>query len=61
MEFTIIEDGGGIFLKPANTVSRTSLDQVVGCIPFSGRAKSIEEMDVGIRRKVQERRGRRRH
>jgi len=45
----IIDTKDGVLLTPAALFAETSLDQVAGCLPCHGPAKTIEEMDEAIR------------
>jgi AbrB family looped-hinge helix DNA binding protein len=47
-EFVVQERDGGILLVPkVGTRSRT-WSSVLGCLPYSGRRKSIREMDEAV-------------
>lgn len=50
----IIDTGDGILLKPVSLFPETTLDQVTTCLPYHGKAKTIEEMDEAIRLGAQE-------
>jgi len=50
----IIDTGDGILLKAATPFAETSLDQVAACLPYQGKAKTIDEMDEAIRRGAEE-------
>ena len=60
-EFTVEETREGILLRPARLFPKTTLDQVVGCLRYKGKAKTLKEMDDGIRRAVMERHDRGRY
>jgi AbrB family looped-hinge helix DNA binding protein len=60
-EFAVEETREGILLRPARLFPRTTLDQVVGCLRYKGKAKTLKEMDDGIRRAVMERHDRGRY
>ena len=45
----IIDTGDGILLKPPSPFAETTLDQVTACLPYQGKAKTLEEMDEAIR------------
>ncbi len=55
LEFMVIETGNGVLLRPSRPFDRTSLDEVAGSLPTDSPARTIEEMDEGIRRAVSER------
>ena len=61
MEFTVEFCEDGILLRPAERFPRTTLDQVVGCVGYTGPVKTLEEMDAGILRMVKERHDRGRY
>lgn len=46
--FEIEDRGDHIVLRPLRSVEPTTLDEVVGCAGYSGRALSLEEMEEGI-------------
>jgi AbrB family looped-hinge helix DNA binding protein len=60
-EFAVEETREGILLRPARLFPRTTLDQVVGCLRYKGKAKTLKEMDDAIRRGVMERHDRGRY
>jgi AbrB family looped-hinge helix DNA binding protein len=51
-EFSIEETGNGILLRPAASFPPVTLDQVVGCLRYTGKAKTIAQMDAAIGREV---------
>lgn len=54
-ELEVIDWEGGVLLKPRSPFEPADLDDLAGCLPYEGPAKSIEEMDEAIRRGVKER------
>jgi AbrB family looped-hinge helix DNA binding protein len=42
------ETAEGVLLKPASVFPRTRTQEVFGSLAFSGRPKTIEEMNAGI-------------
>jgi AbrB family looped-hinge helix DNA binding protein len=54
-EFTIEESGDGVLLRPARAFPPTELDQVVGCLRYKGKPKTIAQMHSAIRREVKRR------
>lgn len=42
----------GILLKTKNTLPKTTIDDLIGCAGYQGSAKTVEEMDEGIRQGV---------
>jgi AbrB family looped-hinge helix DNA binding protein len=55
MTFDICEHGDGILLRPSRPFQRTSLDEVAGCLTWSGPALTIEEMDEAVRKEARRR------
>lgn len=47
-EFLVIETEDGILLKPNKVFPRTSLDQVAGCLRYTGEPKSLEDFEEAI-------------
>ncbi len=52
-ELVVIDVGDGVLLKARSPFSETSIDDVASCLPYSGKAKSLDEMEDAIRRGVQ--------
>lgn len=42
------ERGDGIVLRPVRALPRSTVDDLLGCLPYKGRPKTLEEMDAGI-------------
>lgn len=47
-EFVVQEWEEGILLVPKVSSKSGTWDSVLGCLPYSGRRKSIREMDEGV-------------
>ncbi len=47
-EFVVREYDGGILLMPKVGSKSLTWNSVLGCLPYSGRRKSIREMDAGV-------------
>lgn len=47
-EFTIVDVGDGILLKPRKPFDETTIDEVAACLEYSGKPKSLEEMEKAI-------------
>ena len=60
-EFTVEESGDGILLRPAGRFPAVDLDQVVGCLRFSGESKTPAQMHGAIASEVMRRHGRGRY
>lgn len=44
------ETEDGLFLKEKPAFNPTKLDEVAGCLPYSGPPNSLDEMEDGIRK-----------
>ena len=51
-EFVVESTPDGVRLRAKTLFPQTALDQVFGSVRHSGRAKTVEEMDAGIRTAV---------
>jgi len=45
---SIEEQGDGVLLRHVPRFSRTTVDDLVGCLKYRGKAKTLEEMGQGI-------------
>jgi AbrB family looped-hinge helix DNA binding protein len=54
-ELTLIDTGSGILLQPKTPFAESTLNGVAGCLLYTGKPKSIAEMDkvIGEGLKVQ--------
>lgn len=48
LEFNVIDTDQGILLTPRMPFKPTSLKEVIGCVNYKGRKKSLIEMEAGI-------------
>jgi bifunctional DNA-binding transcriptional regulator/antitoxin component of YhaV-PrlF toxin-antitoxin module len=55
IELMMVEVGDGILLRPKKTVKETTLEEVAGCLHYSGAPKSLDDMDAAIAVGMQER------
>jgi AbrB family looped-hinge helix DNA binding protein len=59
-ELQTIETEEGLLLKPVSPFPETSLQEVISCLPYSGKTKSLQEMEeaikTGARRQKRDRR-----
>ncbi|MBZ5604064.1 MAG: AbrB/MazE/SpoVT family DNA-binding domain-containing protein [Acidobacteriia bacterium] len=55
-EFTVEIVREGVLLRPLKPFPPRKLDEVSGCLKYSGPAKTIEEMNEAIAREVKRRR-----
>ena len=53
-EFIVEDTGEGILLRPKSPFPRTTLEEVAGCLKYSGPPKTLEQMENAIRKGVQE-------
>ena len=60
-EFAIEETADGILLRPALRRSETRLDEVIGCLRFKGKPKTLAQMDAAVAREVHKRHDRGRY
>lgn len=44
----VVERGDSVILRPARELRRTTVDDILGCLPYEGRPKSLGEMEAGI-------------
>jgi len=49
-ELRAIDTDDGVLLTPASPFPETSLQEVASCLPYSGRAKTLEEMEEAIKK-----------
>jgi hypothetical protein len=56
-EFLVIDTGHGLLLTPKSPFPETTLEEVVGCISYSGPSHTVEEMDEAIGLAIREKFG----
>ena len=54
-ELTMVETSDGVLLKAKSPFPRTTIDQVAGCLNYKGKAKTLADMQLAIKRGVEER------
>jgi AbrB family looped-hinge helix DNA binding protein len=47
-ELQLIDTGNGILLQPKAPFAESALDEVAGCLHYTGKPKSIADMDKAI-------------
>ncbi len=52
VEFILLEQDEGVFLKPLNPFTGTTLDQLVGCVGYKGPKKTLKQMENAIAKGV---------
>ena len=60
-EFAVEQVSEGILLRPLRPFPPTSIDEVFGCLKYSGRAKTLRQMERAIARGVRARHDRGRY
>jgi AbrB family looped-hinge helix DNA binding protein len=60
-EFRIEETSDGVFLRPAEPLPKTSLEDVAGCLAGRGKPKTLAQMRKGVRREIRRRHARGRY
>jgi AbrB family looped-hinge helix DNA binding protein len=60
-EFAVEEVAGGVMLRPLKPFQKSRFQDVYGCLRYSGRPKSVDEMTKAIADVVRKRRGRGRY
>lgn len=48
-ELMVIDTEEGVLLKPAKAFPPAKLEELAGCLRYSGTAKTVEEMELAIR------------
>lgn len=54
LEFVVIDTGEGVLLKPNRPFAPSTLEDVAGSLSYGGEAKTLEEMEDGLRLGVRE-------
>ena len=52
----VVSTEDGVLLKPLNGFARSQLDNVVGCLPYKGKPKTIEQMHAAVASEAKRRR-----
>ena len=47
-KFAVEEVSGGVLLRPLRPFNTSTIDEVYGCLKFSGRAKTVGQMKRSI-------------
>lgn len=47
-ELLVVDTGEGVLLKPRAPFQPTAIAEVASCLPYSGKPKSIEDMERAI-------------
>ena len=54
-ELVVIDTGDGVLLKPKTPFQETKIEEVASCLRYSGKPKTLDEMEQAIRQGVKER------
>jgi len=54
VEFTIEDLSDGIKLRPVKTLEATTVEEVMGCIPYEGPRKTLKDMEEAIAKGAKE-------
>ena len=54
-ELIVIDTGDGVLLKPKTPFQETSIDEVAACLKYSGKTKTLEDMEQAIKKATLER------
>ena len=49
-ELIVIDTEEGVLLKPARPAPSASLDELAGCLKYTGKARTLEDMERAIQR-----------
>ncbi len=60
-EFAIEEAKDGVLLRPLRLFPPTRLEDVIGCLPYKGKPKTLSQMEKAIGEEVKARHGRGRY
>ena len=60
-EFIVEDSPNGVLLRPRKQVQPTTVDQIVGCLRYSGEPKTTEEMEQAIFDEIRKRHDRGRY
>ena len=58
-ELSVREIEEGVLLTSKKPFTSNTLDDVAGCLAFTGKAKTVKEMELGIKKGIADKYGRR--
>ena len=58
VEFAVENTADGVLLRPIKSVAATTLDEVIGCVAYTGKAHSVKDMDAAITAEIKSRHAR---
>lgn len=53
-ELVVFDSGDGVLLKPVKPFTETNITDVASCLHYSGKAKTLAEMEKAIAQGIQE-------
>lgn len=53
-ELIVMDIGDGVLLKTKTPFQETAIEKVASCLQYSGKAKSLKDMEEAIRKGVRE-------
>lgn len=53
-ELIVIDVGDGVLLKSAAAFEETQINNVASCLKFTGKARSLEDMELAILKGIKE-------
>lgn len=51
-EFIVEDTGNGILLRPKSPFPRTMVEEVAGCLNYTGQPKTLEDMEDAIKKGI---------
>jgi AbrB family looped-hinge helix DNA binding protein len=54
LELEVIKTEDGILLKPKAPFRKTTLEEVAGCLKYHNKAKSLEEIELAMKKAAKE-------
>lgn len=54
-ELVVVDVGDGILFKPKSPFAETGIDDVASSLKFTGKTRTLEDMDEAIRKGVRDR------
>ncbi len=60
-QFVVEKTADGVLLRPAKPFPPTRIEDVAGCLRYTGKAKTLSQMDAAIGAEVKARHGRGRY
>ena len=58
VEFAVENTADGVLLRPIKPVATTTHDEVIGCVGYTGKPHSVEDMDAAITAEIKSRHAR---